>query len=212
MQPLLDAIKAGDVERVRELLRADPSLLAAKKNDVSLTRLALYVGQRAVAEEFVLQGAPFDVFDACALGDLTLTETLVTADPSLVKSFSPDGHSPLGLACFFGHTAVAMLLIERGADVNAASQNNMQVRPLHSAVARKSRSIVELLLARGADVNAKQQHGYTPLHGAAAAGDHELAEILLQHGADKAAKSDDGKTPHALASERSHSAILGLLS
>jgi uncharacterized protein len=210
MQPLLEAIKAGRAEEVRELLRADPSLAAAKKNGVSMVRLALYVGHVPVAEEFVLAGAALDVFDACALGNLDVVERLITADAQLVRAFSADGHSPLGLACFFGKTSVAMLLIERGADVNAASQNNLKVRPLHSAVARRSRSTVELLIARGADVNARQQSGYTPLHGAAAAGDRELVELLLQHGADRAAKSEDGKLPQDLARERGHAALAAI--
>jgi len=211
VQELVDAVKAGDAEKVRELLKADPSLAAAKKNDLSFLLLALYAGKPAVADEFEAAGAPIGLFEACALGRAEIVEQLVAADGELVKTYSPDGHSPLGLACFFGKTTVAMLLIERGADVNAASQNNMQVRPLHSAVARRSRSLIELLIARGADVNAKQQHGYTPLHGAAAVGDQELIEVLVQHGADKRAQSDDGKTPHALAAERGHSAILALL-
>jgi ankyrin repeat protein len=211
VQTLVDAIKTGDPEKVRELLKSDPSLAQAKKNDVSFLLLCLYAGKPELADEFEAAGAPIGLFEACALGRAEVVEQLLAGDAQLAKSYSPDGHSPLGLACFFGRTTVAMLLIERGADVNAASQNNMQVRPLHSAVARRSRSLVELLLARGADVNAKQQAGYTPLHGAAAAGDRELVEILLAQGADRAAKSDDGKTPQELATERGHADVAALL-
>jgi ankyrin repeat protein len=211
MQPLLDAIKTGDLARVQDLLRGDPSLAGTRKNDVSVVRLALYVGHREIADAFVLAGAPLDLFDAAAIGDPNAVEQRLTEDPARVKSFSADGHSPLGLACFFGHSAAAMLLIERGADVNVASHNNMKVAPLHSAVARQSRNLVELLLARGADVNAKQQAGYTPLHGAAAAGERELCELLLRHGADRAAQSDDGKTPADLARDRGHATIAELI-
>jgi uncharacterized protein len=210
-EPLVEAIKAGDVERVRAILKEHPALAAAKKNDTSFVLLCLYAGKPEVAEELVAAGAPLGMFEACALGNVELVEKLLGADAKRTTVRAPDGHTPLGLACFFGHSAVAMLLLERGADVNAAAENNMKVAPLHSAVARRNRNITELLLSRGADVNARQQNGYTPLHGAAAAGDREICELLLLHGADKAAKAEDGKTAADLARERKQDTVLDLL-
>ena len=51
MQALVDAIKSGDPEKVRELLRSDPSLAQAKKNDVSFLLLCLYAGKPELADE-----------------------------------------------------------------------------------------------------------------------------------------------------------------
>ena len=210
-EALVEAIKAGDVDGVRALLREHPELAREKRNDVSFLLLSLYAGKPEIAEAFADAGAPLGIHEACALGRVEVAEKLLAEDPARAREVSPDGHSPLGLAAFFGQPLVAMLLVERGADVNLPSANAMKVAPLHSAVARKSRPIVELLLSRGADVNAKQQQGYTALHGAASAGDHELVELLVRAGADKSATSDDGKTPADLARERGYEPVLALL-
>jgi ankyrin repeat protein len=81
----------------------------------------------------------------------------------------------------------ARLLVERGAEVNSASRNQMKVMPLHSAVATNDPDaryeIVELLLRAGADPNAVQQDRFTPLMAADHHGDERLRAILVEHGA-----------------------------
>ncbi|HEX8169689.1 MAG TPA: ankyrin repeat domain-containing protein [Thermoanaerobaculia bacterium] len=195
MSELTDAIRAGDAARVAALLDADPSLLQSSENGVTPILLACYHGQASLARLFLDRGVVPSFHEACALGDSARAEALLSADPSLLNSRSPDGFPAVGLAIFFRHPELARLLVERGADVNAPAENAQRVTPLHAAAAVCDRETMRLLLEHGADVHARQQLGYTPLHGAASRGDVEAAKLLLAHGADREARSDDGMTP-----------------
>jgi uncharacterized protein len=112
---------------------------------------------------------------------------LLDQDPSLANAWADDGFQPLGLASFFGHVDAARVLVERGAEVNSASRNEMKVMPLHSAAATpdpESRfELVKLLLQHGADPNARQQDEFTPLMAADQHRDERLAELLIRHSA-----------------------------
>jgi uncharacterized protein len=147
---------------------------------------ALYRGDAQEAERLA-QGRELDIFEAAALGRTERLRELLEADPSLVNAWAEDGFQPLGLASFFGHVEAARLLVERGAEVNSASRNDMRVMPLHSAAATGDPDarydLAKLLLEHGADPNARQQDDYTPLMAADQHGDERLRELLVEHGA-----------------------------
>lgn len=185
---LIEAVKAGDSDRVAGLLQQDSSLLSAKSPDgISAILLALYHGKPEIARLFVDRGAVLDLHEAAATGRLDRLKELAT--PDRVNEAAADGFQPLGLACYFGHEEVAQYLIEAGADVSLASKNTMQVQPIHAATARRSFALVKLLLEHGADPNARQQMGYTPLDAARQNGDREIIELLTAHGARDSAAS-----------------------
>src|SRR6266545_267770 len=96
---------------------------------------AIYRGDQARADELLASDPELDVFEAAAAGKTERLRELLDEDPSVANAWASDGFQPLGLAGFFGQTAAVRLLLERGAEVNSASQNEMQVMPLHSAVA-----------------------------------------------------------------------------
>jgi ankyrin repeat protein len=100
-----------------------------------------------------------------------------------MHEYTSDGFTPLQLACFFGHAAVAEYLVDQGADIHAVARNAMQVQPLHAAVAGQYVEIVKLLIAHGANVNAKQQSGFTPLMAARQNQNKEIQALLLEAGA-----------------------------
>jgi ankyrin repeat protein len=128
------------------------------------------------------------VFEASAAGRAERVRELLDEDPSLANAWADDGFQPLGLASFFGHVEAARLLVERGAEVNSASRNDMKVMPLHSAVATGDPDaryeLAKLLLEHGADPNALQQDDYTPLMAAEHHGDERLRGLLIEHGAE----------------------------
>jgi hypothetical protein len=46
------------------------------------------------------------------------TSTLIQLSPLISSDLSQDGHTPLILACYKGHTEVALFLIKKGASIN----------------------------------------------------------------------------------------------
>jgi ankyrin repeat protein len=125
-------------------------------------------------------------------------------NPDLINATSPDGYTPLGLACFFGQTDLVKLLVAQGANVNQSSANDWKVQPIHSAVAARNSEITLYLLLHGADVNATQQHHFTPLHTAAQHGDAEIIKLLLEHHADINAQTANGETAMDIALKCNH--------
>src|SRR5438093_11782260 len=146
---------------------------------------AIYRGDQARAEELLAADPELDVFEAAAVGRTDRVRALLDQDPSLANAWAEDGFQPLGLASFFGHVEPARLLVERGAEVNSASRNDMKVMPLHSAAAADDPEaryeIAKLLLEAGADPNARQQDDFTPLMAADQTGDDRLAQLLEAH-------------------------------
>jgi ankyrin repeat protein len=169
---------------------------------------AMYHNKRDEAKALATDAAALTVWEAAALGDDARLRALLDKDPALANAFAPDGHTPLGLAAFFGPPSTTRLLLERGAQVSTAARNEMKVQPLHAAVAARNREAAALLLAHGADPNARQQVGYTPLMGAASAGRQDLVDLLLVHGADAALANDEGKTAAEIAREHGHAHIV----
>jgi ankyrin repeat protein len=149
---------------------------------------AVYRGDQARAEEMLASDPELDVFEAAAVGRTERVRELLDGDPALANAWAEDGFQPLGLASFFGHADAARLLVERGAEVNSASRNDLKVMPLHSAVATPDPSaryeIAKLLLEHGADPNARQQDEFTPLMAADHHGDERLRDLLVEHGAE----------------------------
>ena len=204
---IFDAIRQGDPDQVRALLAADPALAASQTPEGAGTVLwAVYTRHPELAP-LLLGSRPPDVFEACALGDTARVAELLAADRHLADQYSADGFTALGLACYFGHREVALLLLDAGADPKRTSRNALRVSPLHSAVSTGHRALAALLLERGADPNLEEANGMTPLHTAAGNGNREIVALLLQAGARPLHPSHDGRTPAAIAREYGHPEI-----
>lgn len=209
---VIEAARNGDAARLRELLTEDPQLVNARNAAGETPILAALYRRHHDAVRLLLAANPrLDIFEAAAAGRLERVRQLVTRNPSLAHACAPDGFHPLGLACYFGHAELAEFLMDEGADVNAPSENAIEVRPINAAAAARSVKIAASLLARGADPNARQQSGFTPLHTAAKNGDAELLKLLLAYGANARAANGKGETPAALARESGHHDIAALL-
>jgi uncharacterized protein len=210
---MIEAVRSGDADAVRELLAEDPSL-AAIRNEQGLSMLlqACYLRRLDLVELLLSAGPSLDIFEASALpGTHDRAVELLDADPQSVATWSCDGFSPLHLAAYFGRDDIARLLLERGADTNAQARNAMALRPLHSAAAGRALNIVRALLERGAEVNVQQHGGWTALHAAAANGDFPMTELLLARGASPGLLSDDKRTALDLATEKGHTEVVALL-
>jgi ankyrin repeat protein len=209
---LFDAIGSGDAATVTALLDSDGSLLNSQRNGISPILFAIYNGHAELADAFLDRGVTPSFCEACALGNKNSVTRMLDGAPSLLDSYSEDGFPAVGLAVFFHHPEIARMLIERGADVNAAARNAFRVAPVHAAAAVRDAVTMQFLIDHGADVNARQQMGYTALHTAAQHGDEEMVDQLLAAGADCHLAGDDGKTPAELAATEGHANLAKRLS
>ena len=85
------------------------------------------------------------------VGDLASARLLVDAGAD-VNQAAPDGASPLAVAALSGHGAVGALLLEHGADPNAAGGG---YAPLHATILQRDPTLAEALLSAGADPDAR---------------------------------------------------------
>jgi uncharacterized protein len=204
-QQLFEAIKAGRVDEVRELIQQNPSLKDARDaNGASAILVATYNMKPDVVNALIELGAPIDIFEASVLGKVDRIEEILKANPGRVSEHAPDGFTPVALAAFFGQPLAVKALIAAGANVHAAAKNGLKVQALHAAVAGRNLEIVKAVLEAGGDPNAQQQAGFRPIHEAGANANRKLAELLLAHGADPSLPNDDGKTAIDFAREKGH--------
>ncbi|HEY1338937.1 MAG TPA: ankyrin repeat domain-containing protein [Bryobacteraceae bacterium] len=181
---LFDSIRRGDEAQIRALLAGDPKLGHSRNPEGASAVLWSVYTRHAELAPLLLAGRESDFFEACALGRLDRVTSLLREDQSLAAADSPDGFSALGLAVFFGHVEIALLLVERGADVNRASRNSFHVTPLHSAVESGKLELLDLLLTHGAKPDPEESFGATPLKCAQVRGNDEMVKRLLAAGAD----------------------------
>jgi ankyrin repeat protein len=186
LDDLADAVNAGDVARVVEL-----------------------IAQGADVNALDLFGTP--LHHAAAKGRTAIAVILIDRGADLEAAGEPEGAHPLHTAALNGMENVAQLLIDRGARVDARDAAGRT--PLMIAANFAKPGMARLLLAYGADLQAMDDvWGDTPIHYAACAGDIETMRLLLAHGADVNAKSrNSGSTPMHYAAGMGRRATIELL-
>lgn len=152
---LFAAVRKGDLQAVKQLVREHPELVnvTGKDNTTPLHES----GSRAIAELLIGGGAAIDTEDKY-IG------------------------TPLHKAAFYANQDVAELLIAQGADVNAKNRLDGKTA-LHIVAWGALTDFMELLIANGADLNAKDNYGRTALHYAAQFGHTKSAKLLVAKGA-----------------------------
>ncbi len=163
-----------------------------------------------------LQGIPADRFFTAAWdGDVARLREVLRDHPDLLNAHNADGWTALQIASYTGQADAVRFLLDRGADIRAASQNAMANTALHGAIAgwRAGRraDVAALLLDRGADPEAADAWGNTALHLAAHEGMPGIVELLLRRGANVNARREDGATPLRAALKEERTAVAELL-
>jgi RNA polymerase sigma factor (sigma-70 family) len=215
---LLKAARAGDVERVKGLLKEDPRLLVAR-DPMGNTALIIAVnsGHEALADLIYDAGVEPGLHEAAAIGDAARVRAALEQHPEELDTDSPEGFTPLALAAHFGHLEVMRLLIDRGADVNRVASHRLAVTPLHAALFGRQLDAARLLIDRGANVTLARggtgwkRAGWTALHYVARMGFSTLVEPLLERGADPSHRDEEGKTALDVAIDAQHHDIADVL-
>lgn len=138
-------------------------------------------------------GVEFNALQAAASsGNEDLLNFLI--DQGLpVDTPTPNGWTPLFIAARDGRAEAAKLLLFRGADVNARTDQN--ATPLTMVLTQKfptekeRLSLLEYILKRGANLALQDAYGHTPLYYALHTQNPEALRLLLEYGAQPDAES-----------------------
>lgn len=183
------AAQLGELDRVRELLRGDP------------TRL----NEPGGGGRTLIQIAGWR-------GDLAMVEFLLDHDPPAeVDATGPGWHgwSALHSAAAGGHAEVAQRLLEAGADPNQRAGYGQSI--IYSASMKGAPAVIRMLIDAGADVNVRTAYSRTPLMEAAENGYTQVVEMLLDAGAVIDAETKSGETALGQAVSRADVDTVALL-
>ncbi|MEW6279236.1 MAG: ankyrin repeat domain-containing protein, partial [Candidatus Eremiobacterota bacterium] len=216
-QGLIDAVTAGDLARVNELLAQGRSPDARSSKGRSAVSAAAYLGRLDVLDALLGAGADVNLADmwgmtplmvAANLGHTELVARLVAAgaEPSRQQS---RGMSALMYAVLGNHEQTAVALLEAGASPNG--QDERGISALMTACDRGQLDLVKRMLKCGADPNLADGGGGTALLGAACSGNLALLEALLTAGARPDQADADGFTPLMSAASAGHPELVARL-
>ncbi|XP_053595910.1 protein fem-1 homolog CG6966 isoform X1 [Microplitis demolitor] len=172
--------------------------------DGKLRRLKVFLDDREKHDLEQLVGAKTHgatpLVMACRNGHYDVAEYLIEkcgADVEQPGSVVFDGETiegapPLWCAAAAGHLALVILLVKRGAKLNATTKTNST--PLRAACFDGHFEIVKFLVKYGADIELANKHGHTCLMIACYRGHVRIAKFLLALKADTNRKSVKGNT------------------
>ena len=131
---------------------------------------------------------------ACGEGEINEVHRLLDQGTKVNDAITGLSQTALFYAAARGHADICALLIERGAKVNNAKNN--EFCPLSTAVFWGHKEVCSVLLHHGADSNLCDSGGRTPLSIGAWQGHAEICDLLLKHGADvNLPQKSDGSPP-----------------
>ena len=167
--PLIEAVKAGDTARLRDLLGHQVDVNASEADGTTALHWAVRQDQVDAADLLIDAGAD-------------------------VAAENRYGVAPLLLACTNGSAIMIARLLDAGANPNTASPQGETA--LMTAARTGAVEAVTTLLTHGADVDAREGwRGHTALMWAAAEGHLATLEALIAAGAEVEARSIAGGAP-----------------
>jgi len=166
----------GNLARVQEILAEHPELVnASSKWGETPIQAAAQMGDKAMAEHLLDLGAPLDICTAAMLGRSNEVEAMLTFDSSLAYATGAHGIPVLCFPVLHAELAIADMLVEVGAPVNAGEG---MITPLHAAAAKDQPDMAAWLLAHGAATDLVNYDGKTALEVAVEAGYEAVVAVL----------------------------------
>ena len=185
---LQETIKAGDVDGVRVLGKRGCKLVSDEWTDemywADCWREAL-----SCACEYGQRDVLMYLLDECNAPLLALCPHRDPLDPAfeeLGREPMPNPAPPLFIAAESGQTEVVCMLLERGADINAAAYDGQT--PFLAACYQGQLEMAQLLHGRGADITKADQDGTFPVHAAACRGHLHIIQFLSKIGVNMEAR------------------------
>ncbi len=199
----LEAVRAGNTPRVRELLSTQPSLAGARDDaGRSPIILAFQHGHEATAIAIRSHVPALDIVEAFFFEDWDRLDELSAAHPELLHQAHPVGGTPLYGAALVG-SIDSWRLRAAGCTYDAAPAGGTGFTPARGAMEspHPDWAMIGLtdLCSNGSDINAPQPRGSSVLHGAVARRDARLVRLALRKGADFTARDAQGRTARELA-------------
>lgn len=172
----------GDLSKVQAMLAKNPELLNAShewsENDTeTAVQAAAHVGNAAIAEYLLAQGAPLEICTAAMLGRIETVAAMLDTAPHLIQAAGAHHIPLLTHAALSGGVELVQMLYQRGArnGVSAA---------LNSAVSRHDTPMVRWLLQEAnPDLHWENFQGKTAQDIATANAFTDIVELLHEYAA-----------------------------
>lgn len=116
------------------------------------------------------------IFEAARSGDVQKLKSILMTAPESIGKTDNKGRTPLHISASRGRSAAVKLLIEKGAQLNAADKDGRT--PLFLAVDSGDVESVKLLVTAGADRSIADRSGVTPQIYAEQNGKMDLSKII----------------------------------
>lgn len=212
----LNAVAQGDLQRVRVLLAADPSLLfRTDLHGRSAYALAYVNGHEDVGVYLQEQGYESDLHEAALALDWERFESLAAQRSPQVNADHPIGGTTMHAAAIGGAGTNIWHVYAAGGWPNENPRRIQGTTPLQAALRYRDLAVAELtaatLLGNDADPNPLLNAEPPPLHMAAERGSLELVEMLIHFGADINARDAQGRRAVEYAERASQQDVLAML-
>merc|ERR1719508_548978 len=167
--------------RTGSKLGISPLMLAAMNGHTAAVKLLLDMGSDINAQIETNRNTALTL--ACFQGRHEVVSLLLDRKAN-VEHRPKTGLTPLMEAASGGYTEVGRVLLDKGADVNAAPVPSSRDTALTIAADKGHYRFVELLLSRGAQVDVRNKKGNSSLWLAANGGHLDVVQLLYSAGAD----------------------------
>lgn len=171
-----------DLEKVKDMLAAQPELLMAvydwgESGLEDGLGAAAHMGNRAIAQFFLSQGAPLTICVAAMLGNLDEVRVMLEKEPALANARGAHGITLMFHAAMSGNLELVALLKQAGGTEGYSAA-------LHGAIHHRHTTMVEWLLENGAvALDVQNFQGKTSLQRAEETEQPVIADLLRRYGA-----------------------------